>query len=44
MAFNQTDINNLLNVIQNTSRVTPLTAIQIETALHQQFGFAVSGN
>jgi hypothetical protein len=44
MAFNQFDVNNLLTVIQNTSITAPLTAIQIETTLHQRFGFPVSGN
>lgn len=44
MAFNQTDINNLLTVLNNTSRTNPLTAIQIETALQLQFGFPTSGN
>lgn len=44
MAFNITDINHLILILQNTSRNNPLTAIQIETALHQQFGFPTSGN
>jgi hypothetical protein len=44
MAFSLTDINNLLTVLNNTSRNNPLTAVQIETELHRQFGFPTSGN
>lgn len=33
----------MLEVIQNTDRNNPLTATQIETQLHQQFGFPTSG-
>jgi hypothetical protein len=44
MTFNLTDINNLISILQNTNRNNPLTAIQIETSLHQQFGFPISGN
>ena len=44
MAFNLTDINNLISILQNTNRNNPLTAIQIETSLHRQFRFPISGN
>src|ERR1043166_5137513 len=43
MAFTQTDIDNLISILQS-GRQNALTAAQIETALHQQFGFSVSGN
>lgn len=43
MAFNQTDVNNLLGILQS-GRQNAQTATQIETILHQQFNFAVSGN
>jgi hypothetical protein len=43
MAFTQTDITNLLSILQ-PGRQNAQTALQIETSLHQQFGFAVSGN
>ncbi|MGN6800920.1 MAG: hypothetical protein ACTHJN_03390 [Ginsengibacter sp.] len=43
MKFNQTDINNLLRIVQN-GRQNALTASQIETMLNQKFGFPISGN
>jgi hypothetical protein len=44
MPFNQIDINNLLTIIINTNRNNPLNASQIETELHNQFNFPISGN
>lgn len=43
MAYTQTDINNLLTILQ-PGRANALTARQIENRLHNQFGFPRSGN
>lgn len=43
MTFDQTDIVNLLSILQS-GRQNAQTATQIETTLNQQFNFPVSGN
>ena len=43
MNYNQDDVNHLLNILKS-GKQNAQTAFQIESQLHNKFGFPISGN